>query len=98
MHILDWYHLKKKVNETMTIILSKVGRKIHTQYMLQLLWKGKSTQTIEYLKTLTAKNEEAKNMLITYLTKNKHTSLIMNAEKWQVKPLVVVELKNKMIF
>ena len=72
-HILDWYHLQKKINETMTMILPKAHREVHCQNMLQLLWNGKSAETIAYLKAIAAKSDVAKAMLITYLTKNENT-------------------------
>ncbi len=72
-HILDWYHLHKKVNQTMTMIVPKVDRETHCQNMLQLLWNGKSIETIAYLRKIGTKNDKAQEMLITYLRKNEHT-------------------------
>lgn len=72
-HILDWYHLHKKINQTMTMIVPKVEREVHCKNMLQLLWNGKSIETIAYLSKIRAKNIEAQKMLITYLRKNEHT-------------------------
>lgn len=72
-HILDWYHLQKKINQTMTMIVPKIEREVHCQNMLQLLWNGKSTETIAYLNKIRAKNNKAQEMLITYLRKNEHT-------------------------
>ena len=76
--ILDWYHLEKKVYQTMSMIVNKETKKVDAQNMLNLLWKGKSVETIAYLQKITPKNEEAKQMLITYLTKNETT--IINYE------------------
>ena len=72
-HILDWYHLQKKVHETMTMISVKADREFYCKDMLALLWKGKPLETIAYLDGITAKNGAAKSMLITYLTKNQTT-------------------------
>lgn len=72
-HILDWYHLQKKLKETMTMILPKKYREDHCQNMLNLLWNGKSIETIAYLEAISAKNDDAKAMLIKYLDKNEHT-------------------------
>ena len=44
--------------------------------MLHLLWRGKSIETITYLQTLNTKNENAKDMLIAYLTKNGSVKLL----------------------
>ncbi len=79
--ILDWYHLQKKVNETMTMILPKAQREAHNQNMLHLLWMGKSVETIAYLEKIVAKNEDAKAMLITYLVKNEHTIIDYECRK-----------------
>ena len=72
-HILDWYHLQKKINQTMTMIVPKTEREVHCQNMLQLLWNGKSIETIAYLSQIRAKNTKAQEMLTTYLIKNEHT-------------------------
>ena len=72
-HILDWYHLQKKLKETMTMILPKKYREDQCQNMLNLLWNGKSIETIAYLEGISAKNDDAKAMLIKYLDKNEHT-------------------------
>jgi len=58
-HILGWYHLKKKINQTMTMIVPKIEREVHCQNMLQLLWNGKSIKTIAYLSKIRAKNIKA---------------------------------------
>ena len=72
-HILDWYHLRKKISQTMTMIVPKIDKEVHCRNMLQLLWNGKSIETIAYLSKLSAKSNKAKEMLVTYLTKNEHT-------------------------
>jgi hypothetical protein len=77
-HILDWYHLRKKVYQTMSMVVSKEAKKVDCLNMLRLLWEGKSVETIAYLQKITPKNDQAKEMLITYLTKNETT--IINYE------------------
>jgi hypothetical protein len=72
-HILDWYHLQKKVHGAMTMISVKADREFYCKDMLALLWKGESLETIAYLDGITPKNGAAKSMLITYLTKNQAT-------------------------
>ena len=80
-HILDWYHLQKKLKETMTMILPKKYREDHCKNMLNLLWNGKSVETITYLKAISAKNDGAKAMLIKYLEKNEHTIIDYDRRK-----------------
>lgn len=72
-HILDWYHLQKKVHQTMTMIVPKIEKEAHCKNMIQLLWNGKSIETIAYLEAISAKNDTQKAMLITYLRKNENT-------------------------
>lgn len=87
MHILDWYHLQKKVKETMTMILPKTHREAHCQHMLNLLWNGKSVETIAYLETISAKNDASKAMLITYLGKNENTIIDYERRKMAGKTI-----------
>jgi hypothetical protein len=86
-HILDWYHLKKKVYQTMSMIVNKTAREATCKQMLHLLWQGKSAETIACLQEITAKNETAKEMLITYLTKNE-TTIIDYERRSQAKKTI----------
>ncbi|TAG15392.1 MAG: hypothetical protein EAZ38_19510 [Cytophagales bacterium] len=73
VHILDWFHLNKKVHQTLTMISHKEDKLVHSTDLLNYLWQGKSREAIEYLKQIKAKNESSKEMLITYLSKNENT-------------------------
>lgn len=79
VHILDWFHLDKKVHQTMTMITDKTSRLVHNEQILSYLWEGKTKEAILYLQEIKAKNEVSKQMLITYLTKNEST--IINYKK-----------------
>lgn len=79
IHILDWYHLEKKVYETMSMIAYKAEKQHYCQEILQLLWKGKGAEAIGYLQQISPKNKPSQEMLLTYLTKNQAS--IINYEK-----------------
>ena len=72
--ILDWYHLKKKCEERLSMAMK--GREIRNevlQKMLQLLWLGKVTHAVEYLRSLDGtkiKNKEHIEKLIAYFDRN----------------------------
>lgn len=72
--ILDWYHLKKKCQERLSVAMK--GREIRNevlQKVLQLLWVGKVESAIVYLKKLDInkiKNKEQIEKLINYFDRN----------------------------
>ena len=72
--ILDWYHLKKKCQERLSMAMR--GREIRNEVLLkilQLLWLGKVEKAVEYLKNLDngkIKNKENIEKLIAYLDRN----------------------------
>ena len=70
-HILDWYHLKKKIKELMSMIAP--NKEFKRQYITELstlLWHGNSQQAISKLEKYQTKNQEKYQELIDYLTKN----------------------------
>ncbi len=73
--ILDWYHLKKKCKELLSMALK--GRDIRNtvlEKLLPLLWHGLVDQAINYLQNLSEsqiKNEKERSHLIGYLEKNR---------------------------
>ena len=90
--ILDWYpprfrgrHLKKKVNELMSMMgLLKAIKETHIQFILSLLWKGYLHQALLYIeKEITPSKNMIKHQehLIKYL--NKHENEIINYKKRQ---------------
>jgi len=72
--ILDWYHLRKKCSELLSMALR--GRKIRNEILneiLPLLWHGLVDEAISYLNKLSSdkiKNEKEIEHLINYLRKN----------------------------
>jgi len=78
--ILDWFHLKKKVNEYMSMFgLTLALKKEKIKEVLHLLWHGDVEKAEEYLKSIDVKKTERRDELIEYL--NKHKSEIINYEK-----------------
>ena len=70
-HILDWYHLRKKIKELMSMIAP--NKDFKSQYVTELstlLWYGNIEQAMENLKKYQTKNQEKHQELIDYLTKN----------------------------
>ena len=72
--ILDWYHLKKKCQERLSMAMK--GREVRNevlQKLLQFLWIGKVENAVEYLKTLDdnkIRNREHIEKLIAYFDRN----------------------------
>ena len=81
VRILDWYHLKEKLKDLMSMIaLNKSEKKKHLDYMRKKCWEGEVSKAIKYLKTkVTAKNQAKYKELIGYLTK--HEIEIINYKK-----------------
>jgi hypothetical protein len=72
-HILDWYHLQKKVRELMTMVAPNKELKIkYIQELLGLLWQGKTVETLIKLNAYTYRNQVKWEELIGYLTKNEN--------------------------
>ena len=73
--ILDWYHLRKKCRELLSMALK--GSKLRNavlEKLMPLLWYGLVDQAIDYLSTLPAaqiKNQDERLHLLTYLSKNR---------------------------
>ncbi len=73
--ILDWYHLKKKCQELLSMAMK--GRELRNgvlENLTPLLWHGLVDQAVTYLESLPEseiKNEDARIDLINYLTKNR---------------------------
>jgi len=69
--ILDWYHLRKKMEETLSLICnSRVYRNEMLQKIMPSLWKGNVDKAIEILKSIDismVKNNDKLDYLIGYL-------------------------------
>lgn len=72
--ILDWYHLKKKCQERLSMAMR--GKEIRNdvlKHLLGFLWLGKVDSGVEYLMNLdpkTIKNREHIELLIAYFQRN----------------------------
>ena len=82
--ILDWYHLRKKCYELMSMIArNKAEKETHLQIILAHLWQGQTNEALAYLQTqVLVRNPTKFEELLTYL--HKHTSEIINYEKRQL--------------
>ena len=74
--ILDWYHLKKRCQEylSMSIKGGKEKRNAILQKLLRILWAGNITQAVQYLKSLPQKHLRLVNRipdLCTYFEKHR---------------------------
>ena len=82
-YILDWYHLRKKCNELLSMVA--YGRKHREELVTTLLafcWKGEVVKGIDFITNLDrGRNEIKHSELINYLTK--HQKAIINYEKRQ---------------
>jgi len=48
--ILDWYHLRKKLRDMISmIVVTKIEKTIHLKFLLPQLCQGKTTTALEYL-------------------------------------------------
>lgn len=83
IYILDWFHLRKKCNELLSMIaFGKQHREQLAKELLSLCWKGQVKQAIEQLKDLKkVRNQTKYQELINYLTK--HQAAIIHYEKRQ---------------
>jgi len=79
--ILDWYHLRKKVKELMSMIaINKEEKQIHLNYIRKHCWEGEVDKAIIYLQTkVIPKNAVKHRELIGYL--EKHKEEIINYQK-----------------
>ena len=82
-YILDWYHLRKKCNELLSMVA--FGKKHREELMKNLMafcWKGEIEEGIKYIKNIEKVRNNAKHKeLIGYLTK--HQKAIIHYEKRQ---------------
>jgi hypothetical protein len=79
--ILDWYHLKKKLGELMSMVAkNKAEKERHLEVLLGRLWRGEVQESVRYIRTeLRARNEEKKEALAGYL--EKHRGEIIDYER-----------------
>lgn len=78
--ILDWYHLRKKLRELMSMIaVNKIEKTKHLKFLLAQLWQGKTRVALEYLQhQVIAKNQDKMYELIGYLEKHQREIIDYN--------------------
>ena len=77
--ILDWYHLKTRVYQQLSMVAhGKVEREGWQSHLLPLLWRGQVKEALEFLAKLKARNASALSDLVGYL--EKHRDEIINYE------------------
>lgn len=83
IRILDWYHLKKKVDTLCKMIcFGKEKKKKAVKKMLSFLWQGDTDKALTYLQTEVEIRQVGKQEeLITYL--NNHRAAIIDYERRQ---------------
>jgi len=81
--ILDWYHLRKKTRELMSMIaMNKTDKERHLPHILSQLWSGAVDSVLDYLRTQVQVRNAAKHEeFIGYLEKHRHE--IIDYEKRQ---------------
>jgi hypothetical protein len=87
--ILDWYHLRLKVKNLMSMIaLNKADKDLYINELSTLLWFGEVDKAMHYLSSLPAvKNVEAQNILCTYIQKHAHEIINYDLRKKQKKTI-----------
>ncbi len=82
IHILDWYHLEKKVGEYLSMLhFMKSDKEKHFSFITNKLWSGNVSDAISYLNTLSTDNLTKLSELIGYL--EKHRREIINYDRRQ---------------
>ena len=80
VNILDWYHLKKKVWNLMSMIArNKLQKEKIAKEIVGLLWEGLTDDAILYLQKQGVRNQLKQAELIEYL--QKHKGEIINYKK-----------------
>ncbi len=76
--ILDWYHLRLKVKNLMSMIaINKTLKELYIKDLGALLWRGKAEEALNYLAQITeVKNQDKLEELVGYI--QKHQSEIID--------------------
>jgi hypothetical protein len=87
--ILDWYHLRLKVKNLMSMIASnKADKELYIKDLSNLLWHGQVDDALAYLAALPrVKNEEVRVKLCTYIQKHAHEIINYDLRKKQDKTI-----------
>jgi hypothetical protein len=87
--ILDWYHLRLKVKNLMSMIASnKADKELYIKDLSNLLWYGQVSDALTYLAALPRlKNEAVRVQLCTYIEKHAHEIINYDLRKKQNKTI-----------
>jgi hypothetical protein len=78
--ILDWYHLAKRTYQLLSMVAhSKAERERLERRVSELLWRGRVSEVLSYLRDVPARREEALSSLLLYL--ENHASEIIDYER-----------------
>jgi len=78
--ILDWYHLAKRAYQLLSMVAhDKAERERMEGRVLSLLWRGRASEAISYLRGVKARREEALSSLVLYL--ENHAREIVDYER-----------------
>jgi len=70
-HILDWYHLDKKVKQYLSMIApNKKSKQQDYEQIVNYLWEGQDDKAIKYLEKMASRNDKKREDLVKYLRKN----------------------------
>lgn len=78
--ILDWYHLAKRAYQLLSMVAhDKTEREEMQKRVLSSLWRGRVSKALSYLRSVSARREEALSSLVLYL--ENHASEIIDYER-----------------
>ena len=86
--ILDWFHLRKKVCELCSMLVStKEARTALKKQMLKLLFQGKVADALEVLAHLPVRNAAMHQKLVSYLNNHAHEIIDYSRRAQAKKPI-----------
>ncbi len=78
--ILDWYHLAKRAYQLLSMVAHDGAERERLEgRLLFLLWRGRVAEAVSYLRSISARREEALSSLILYL--ENHAKEIIDYER-----------------
>lgn len=78
--ILDWYHLAKRTYQLLSMVArDRAERERMEGRVLSLLWRGRVSEALSYLRSVSARREEALSSLVLYV--ENHASEIIDYER-----------------
>ncbi len=78
--ILDWYHLAKRTYQLLSMVArDRAERERMEGRVLSSLWRGRVSEALSYLRSVSARREEALSSLVLYL--ENHASEIIDYER-----------------